>query len=62
MYLITVKHELQLLDDKVKAVKLEAFAPSTRRTRNSQWKIYEQFCEKIHLPMIPMLSENTCRF
>lgn len=54
--------ELNRLDEKVRAVRLEAFAPSTRRTRNLQWRINEQFCLSFKLPVFPMLAENVCRF
>lgn len=54
--------QLRELDRRVEAVKIEAFAPSTRRTRNSQWRQYEQFCVKFHLQLMPMSSENICRY
>lgn len=53
---------LRKLDLKVKAVRMEAFAPNTRRTRASQWRVYESFCEEYGLSCFPINSENTCRF
>lgn len=40
----------------------EAFAPSTRKTRQSQWNRYYDFCNKFGLPRFPILAENVCRF
>lgn len=57
-----MKDELRELDKRVGAVKLEAFAPSTQRTRGSQWNVYERFCDRFSLQVIPMSAENVCRF
>lgn len=43
-------------------MRLEAFAPSTRKTRASQWKSYETFCAEFHLNVFPLTSENISRF
>ena len=50
------------IDKKVDFVKLQAFAPSTRRTRQSQLKKYYGFCELIQLEPFPVKPSNVCRF
>lgn len=53
---------LKELDERVNTVRLEAFAPSTRKTRESQWKVFENFCIEYDLRMFPITTENVCRF
>ena len=43
-------------------VRLQAFAPSTRRTRQSQWNQYFKFCELTRLEPFPVLPSNVSRF
>lgn len=50
------------MDQQVEAVKEEAFAASTNRTRRSQWKKYRSFTERWHLPYVPVNPTNVCRF
>lgn len=57
-----MNESLKRLDQNVQAVKLEAFAPNTRRTRASQWRVYEKFCAEFNLSYYPITSENTSRF
>lgn len=53
---------LRDLDEKVSAVCMEAFAPSTMKTKAAQWRVYEQFCELYDLQPLPIEVENVCRF
>ena len=41
---------------------MKAFAPSTRRTRQSQWNQYFKFCERVDLEPYPVTPKNVCRF
>lgn len=50
------------LDQQVEAIKEEAFASSTRKTRRSQWNRYRQFTEQWKLPFVPIEPINVCRF
>ena len=43
-------------------VKLQAFAPSAQRTRQSQWRQYYKFCETFQLDPFPVSPSNVCRF
>ena len=43
-------------------IKLQAFAPSTLRTRRSQWKRYYNFCDNFALPALPVTPQTVCRF
>ena len=43
-------------------VKLQAFAPSTRRTRQAQWNQYYKFCEYVSIEPFPIIPKNVCRF
>lgn len=52
----------QKLDLKVKTLKMEAFAPITRKTRESQWHCYEDFCGEFKLKMFPITPETVCWF
>ena len=51
-----------LLDIKAERVKLHAFAPTTLKTRRSQWGRYEAFCERFMIPPFPVTPQNVCRF
>lgn len=46
----------------MQSVRLEAFAPNTRCTRASQWKMYENFCKEFALTCYLITVKNTCRF
>lgn len=50
------------LDSQVDAVKDEAFAESTKKTRRSQWRKYREFVDKWGLPYLPIEPLNVCRF
>ena len=50
------------LDDKADRVKLQAFAPTTLKTRRSQWNRYELFCKTFDLQSLPVTPQNVCRF
>ena len=53
---------VEQLDSKTEYVKLQAFAASTQRTRQSQWKKYYSFCETTALDPFPVIPKNVCRF
>lgn len=59
---LSVSEKLKELDRKVKTVKMEAFAPNTRKTRESQWKCYEDFCDEFKLNLFPVTPETVCPF
>ena len=50
------------LDEKVDLVKLYAFAPNTLKTRRSQWKRYQDFCDRLLIPALPITPQTACRF
>ena len=50
------------LDFKADIIKLHAFAPNTLKTRRSQWKRYQEFCENFSLPTYPITPQTVCRF
>lgn len=58
MFLVTLAGWL----DQVEAIKEEAFAESTKKTRHSQWKRYRLFTEQWGLPYIQIEPLNVCRF
>ena len=43
-------------------IKLHAFAPSTMKTRRSQWKRYHEFCDSLGLKALPVTPQTVCRF
>ena len=43
-------------------VKLYAFAPNTIKTRRSQWKRYQDFCDRLGLQALPITPQTACRF
>ena len=49
-------------DSKAEIIKLHAFAPNTLKTRRSQWKRYQDFCERLSLPAMPISPQTICRF
>ena len=51
-----------VLDRKVEVVKSEAFAASTRKTRNAQWTRYVNFCTTYHMDPAPIIAIKVCRF
>lgn len=50
------------LDEQLDLILRSAWAESTLRTRNSQWKIYLQFCSSNHLTPIPADVQTVARF
>ena len=43
-------------------IKLQAFAPTTLKTRRSQWNRYHAFCKDFSLQAIPVTPQTVCRF
>lgn len=50
------------LREGVKELRKYAWASSTSKTRDSQWKKYSVFCEKVKLPPVPITCDNVCVF
>ena len=50
------------LDHRMEAIKLQAFAPNTLKTRRSQWNRYHKFCDQFLLPALPVTPQTVCRF
>ena len=44
------------------AIKLQAFAPNTLKTRRSQWRQYYKFCQEYLLQPLPVTPQTVCRF
>ena len=43
-------------------MRLYAFAPNTLKTRRSQWKRYQDFCDSLSIPALPVTPQTACRF
>lgn len=39
-----------------------AWAASTSKTRESQWKKYTKFCDRVRIPPLPITCDNVCVF
>ena len=50
------------LDLKTEAIKLQAFAPNTLKTRRSQWNKFYTFCQDFDLQPLPVTPQTVCRF
>ena len=50
------------LDQRAEAIKLQAFAPNTLKTRRSQWNQFYKFCSDYELKPFPVTPQNVCRF
>ena len=53
---------LDSLDDKVRWLQAQVFAPSTRLTYASQHKLYQHFCVLGGINPVPLSQENACRY
>ena len=49
-------------DRKVEVVKSEAFAASTKKAREAQWKRYVNFCNDYRMDPAPITPDKVCRF
>lgn len=50
------------LDTLCQKLRLASFAPSTLRTRRTQWKKYFEFCDKFSIRPLPANEKTVCRF
>ena len=50
------------LDLRAAQVRAQAWAPTTWRTKSSQWKKYVLFCSKIRVPALPTDCNLLCRY
>ena len=50
------------LDEKAERIRLQAFAPTTQKTRKSQWNRFGRFCADFNLQPMPVTPQNVCRF
>ena len=50
------------MDTKAERIRLQAFAPTTQKTRRSQWNRYGKFCADFNLQALPVTPQNVCRF
>jgi hypothetical protein len=53
---------VQTLDRKAAQVRAYCWAPSTWRTKASQWKKYIAFCALLLIPVVPTTVDTMCRF
>lgn len=51
-----------LLREGMTELRKYAWAASTSKTRDSQWRKYCIFCEKVHLPSLPITCDTVCIF
>ena len=53
---------LDSLDDKVRWLQEQVFAPSTRVTYASQRRLYQHFCVLGDINPVPLSQDNACRY
>lgn len=60
--LCVVVHQLAAIDREMSQVISQAWAPTTLKTRNSQWGVFINFCMKMGLTPLPADCTTVCRF